>query len=78
MANIYLRVPTYVAQFYRGLDAEHLLAEHDAYEFMEFQHEYWLMKNYLHLIPENQQTATRSGHGTTYWRARTLPARRAY
>lgn len=56
MANIYLRVPTYVAQFYRGLDAEHLLAEHDAYEFMEFQHEYWLMKNYLHLIPENQQT----------------------
>ena len=39
MANIYLRVPTYVAQFYRGLDADHLLAEHDAYEFMEFQHE---------------------------------------
>lgn len=58
MANIYLRMPTYVAQFYRALDGNHLLSETEPYEFCEFQHEYILMKNQLLLIPEDQQTCS--------------------
>lgn len=58
MPNIYLRIPTYVAQFYRGLDSKHLLAENEPYEFCMFQHEYIYLKNQLLLIPEDQQTCS--------------------
>lgn len=58
MANIYLRVPTYVAQFYRGLDATRQMSEFEPYKFCEFQHEYIWMKNMLRLIPETEQTSS--------------------
>lgn len=58
MANIYLRVPSYVAQFYRALDPEKVLAEAEPYKFCRFQHEYMLMQNCLILINENEQTCT--------------------
>lgn len=58
MPNIYLRIPTYVAQFYRAKDSQHLLSENEPYEFCMFQHEYILMKNHLMLIPEPQQTCS--------------------
>lgn len=47
MANIYLRVPTYVAQFYRGRDPKHPMAENDPVVFSEFQHEHVLMASAL-------------------------------
>lgn len=58
MANIYLRVPSYVAQFYRALDPNKVLAENEPYSFCPFQHEFILMRNALTLIPENEQTCT--------------------
>jgi len=55
MANIYLRIPTYVAQFYRGLDDKKPLDCQEPYEFCRFQHEYLVMKNSLVLINESDQ-----------------------
>ena len=49
MANIYLRVPTYVAQFYRGREVQHPLSENDPVEFSPFQHEHVLMSACLQL-----------------------------
>ena len=37
MSNIYLRVPTYVAQFYRGRDVTNRLSEFQPVEFSSFQ-----------------------------------------
>lgn len=39
MPNIYLRVPQYVAAFYRHRDDEHPLGEFDPVEFAAFTHE---------------------------------------
>ena len=58
MANIYLKVPTYVAQFYRGRDADNRLTEFDPVEFSEFEHESVMIGYGLMLIPEPQQTNT--------------------
>lgn len=58
MANIYLRVPTYLAQFYRGRDDNHVLAEHEPIKFSAFQHEAVLLSSSLVLIPENNQTSS--------------------
>ena len=58
MPNIYLRVPSYVAQFYRAIDPNRRLSEQDAYQFCPFQHEYILMRNTLTLIPETEQNCT--------------------
>jgi hypothetical protein len=58
MPNIYLRVPTYVAQFYRAIDPNKRLAENQPYAFCPFQHEYILMRNQLTLIPETEQTCS--------------------
>ena len=54
MANIYLKVPTYVAQFYRGRDVKNPLSEFDAVEFSVFQQESALMSAGLMLVPEQQ------------------------
>lgn len=58
MPNIYLRVPSYVAQFYRAIDPNRRLSENEPYQFCQFQHEYILMQNTLTLIPETEQTCT--------------------
>ena len=50
MPNIYLRVPSYVAQFYRAIDPNRRLSEQDAYQFCPFQHEYILMRNITVLL----------------------------
>ncbi len=60
MANIYLRVPTYVSQFYRGLDDKHVLGEFDPIVFCDFQHEFILMKNSLQLVTEADQLQSNS------------------
>ena len=52
MSNIYLRVPTYVAQFYRGRDVTNRLSEFQPVEFSPFQQEYALMSTSLMLISE--------------------------
>ena len=51
MANIYLKVPTYIAQFYRGRVApEPPLSEFKAVEFSPFQREYMMMtSNLMHV-----------------------------
>ena len=56
MTNIYLRVPTYVAQFYRGRDMDRPMDEQEPVVFCEYQHEHILMKHTLQLIPETEQT----------------------
>ena len=58
MPNIYLRVPSYVAQFFRAIEPNRRLSENDAYQFCPFQHEYILLRNTLTLIPENEQTCS--------------------
>lgn len=53
MANIYLRVPTYVAQYYRGRIApEPPLSEFTPVEFSQFQIEYVLMEAGLTMVNE--------------------------
>lgn len=47
MANIYLRVPTYVAQFYRGRETDHPLTEFQPVEFSPFQKEHVIMSSCL-------------------------------
>ena len=49
MANIFLRVPTYVAQFYRGREVKNPLSEMQPVEFSPFQHEHVLMSATLQL-----------------------------
>ena len=56
MANIYLRVPWYVAAFYRGHDEEHQLTEWDPVEFADYSREYMIMENSLRLLPEQVQS----------------------
>ena len=55
MANIYLRVPTYVAQFYRGRVApEPTLSEFTPVEFSPFQSESAIMSAALTMVTEQQ------------------------
>lgn len=51
MANIYLRVPNYVAAFYRHRDERHPLTEWQAIEFQEFSYEMRMMK--LNMIADS-------------------------
>lgn len=50
MPNIYLRVPQYVAAFYRHRDDEHPLGEFDPVEFAAFTHEAIVIASSLMLI----------------------------
>ena len=52
MANIYLRVPTYVAQFYRSRDIEHPLSEFEPVIFSPFQQESAMMASSIIFIDE--------------------------
>ena len=53
MPKIYLRVPTYLAQFYRGRVApEQALSEFQPVEFSQFQTEYAMMSSWLILVNE--------------------------
>lgn len=53
MANIYLRVPTYVAQFYRGRVApDPPLTEFEPVEFSQFQLEHVIMQSGLAMVNE--------------------------
>ena len=56
MANIYIKVPWYVAWHFRGRDERRQLTEWDAVKFTEFDHEYRTLVNNLRFIPEAQQT----------------------
>lgn len=47
--NIYLRVPTVLAQFYRHREVKHPLTEFDAVRFSPFQGEHILMSNFLQI-----------------------------
>lgn len=58
MANIYLKVPTYVAQFYRGRDVNNQLGEFQPVEFSQFQQESAIMEAGLTLVPEQQMDHT--------------------
>lgn len=52
MANIFVRLPWYVAAYYRGLEEDNPLSEWDPIEFVDYTHEYVVMQNNLRLIPE--------------------------
>ena len=56
MANIYLRVPWYVAAFYRGHDEDHQLTEWDPVEFTDYTYEYMVLENNLRYLPEQVQS----------------------
>lgn len=58
MANIYLRVPTYVAQFYRGRDVNNPLNEFQPVEFSQFQQESAIMSVSLMMVPEQTMDHT--------------------
>jgi hypothetical protein len=59
VANIYLRVPTYVAQWYRGRVApEPPLTEFQAVEFSRFQEEYAMMESWLAFVTEQDMCHT--------------------
>lgn len=55
MNTIYLRLPQYVAAFYRGRDEEHPLREQDAVVFCEFSHEHAVLRGGLRLLPVEMQ-----------------------
>jgi hypothetical protein len=57
MANIYLRVPTYVAQFYRGREVNHPLTEFEPVIFSVYQNEHVLLSATLILDTDNQNAA---------------------
>ena len=56
MANIYVKVPWYVAWHFRGRDENHQLTEWEPVEFSDFDHEYQVLVNNLRYIPEQNQT----------------------
>ena len=59
MSNIYLRVPTYVAQWYRGrVVPEPPLTEFQPVEFSQFQMEYAMMESWLAFVAEQDMSHT--------------------
>lgn len=56
MANIYLRVPWYVAAYYRGREEDNQLTEWDPVEFADYTHEFAIMENNLRNLPEQVQS----------------------
>jgi hypothetical protein len=50
MANIYLRVPTYIAQFFRNMDTDHRLTEFDPVQFSPYSAPSWIMGTALTLV----------------------------
>ena len=58
MANIYLKVPTYVAQFYRGRDVRNRLSEFQPVEFSPFQDEYAMLSSWLTFVAEQDMDHT--------------------
>ena len=56
MANIYLRVPWYVAAYYRGRDENKPLSEWDPVEFADYTHEFSILENNLRFLPEQVQS----------------------
>ncbi len=56
MANIYLRVPWYVAAYYRGREEGNQLTEWQPVKFADYTHEYDVMENNLRYMPEQVQS----------------------
>ncbi len=56
MANIYLRVPWYVAAYYRGREEDKQLTEWQPVEFADYTHEYMVLENNLRYMPEQVQS----------------------
>lgn len=52
MANIYVKLPWYVAAYYRGMDEDHQLTEWEPLVFCDYTHEYVILQNNLRYIPE--------------------------
>lgn len=57
MATIYLRMPSYVAAFFRGRNEDNKLTEWDPYVFPPYSTEYKILQHGLRLIPEENQSA---------------------
>lgn len=57
MANIYLKVPWYVAAHFRGRDEDHQLTEWEPVKFTDFDHEFQIMVNNCRRIPEQNQSS---------------------
>lgn len=66
MANIYIKVPWYVAWHFRGRNEDHQLTEWEPVKFHEFEHEYRVLANNLRFIPEAQQS--RSCYSQQAWK----------
>ncbi len=56
MANIYLKVPWYVAAHFRGRDEDRQLTEWEPVKFTDFDHEFQIMVNNCRRIPEQNQS----------------------
>lgn len=56
MAYIALRVPWYVAAYYRGREEDNQLTEWDPVEFSDYTHEYMILENNLRYLPEQIQS----------------------
>lgn len=55
MNTIYLRLPQYVAAFYRGRDEDHPLQERDPVVFCEFSREHTVLASGLRIMPVDAQ-----------------------
>ena len=56
MAYIALRVPWYVAAYYRGREEDNQLSEWDPVEFSDYTHEYMVLENNLRYTPGQIQS----------------------
>ena len=59
MSNIYLRVPQYVAAFYRGRDYMHPLRFDEPLKFCDFSREMVVLMNGAHMVSQLVQTQSR-------------------
>lgn len=55
MPKIYVRVPGYVAGFWRGRNDDRQLTEFDPYEFNDYDDLYLFLEHHLRFIPEQNQ-----------------------
>lgn len=54
MPNIYIRLPWYVAAFYRGLEEDNPLTVWQPIQFKEYTHEWVVLANNLRYLPEQR------------------------
>lgn len=54
MPNIYIRLPWYVASYYRGLEEDNPLSVWQPIQFKDYTHEWTILANNLRYIPEQR------------------------